>query len=200
MTYYVGTHQSQYGSGCSSYTRRYGCTWTTVVNLIINVTKGRKHPSPDYVHSLVARREETTPRTPGWSIPDAVKASARYARRSGRDEVRLIERTGIGFAGVHGWNGIKLALSRGRYVMLSGDSDRFGNNTCSGAFNGNHMIGINPRTRIHNGRRQHLINDPICRQWRWEYDAIIYSYGHKLALATGKPLQWGCSKGRVPTV
>jgi len=198
MAPYYGPHQSQYCPACSSNTRRNGCTWTTLVNNIINVSKGKKHPSPDYIHSLVRTSETTDPRTPGWSVPDAVLASERYARRAGNDALRLVNRTDIGFAGVHGWNGIQLALKNMRYVMLQGDSDRFGNNTCSGAFNGNHMIGINPRTRMHNSRRQHLINDPICRTWRWEYDSIIYSYARKL-VGTG-PLQWAASKGRVPLV
>ena len=198
--YYTGPHQSQYQDGASPVTRSAGCTWTAGTNGIDDTSGGKHVPKPDKIHSLVKKGEETNPGTPGWSLPDLEKATYRYAKAVGDMTLVCVNRTTIGFLKAYGWAGIKKAWANGRYVVLQGDSDRFGNNTCSGTFDGDHAIGISPKQRTVNGKSQHWINDGVCPSGRWEYDAIIYAYGKKLATRSGTPLRWGAFKRAVPKV
>lgn len=198
--YYTGEHQSQYGDGQSALTRRAGCTWTAGANGIDDTSGGRRSPTPDRLHSFLAKGEETSPGTPGWSMPDLEKATHRFANRVGNAGLICVNRTTSGFLGAYGWAGIKKAWANGRYVVIQGDSDRFGNNTCSGAFDGDHAIGVSPKSRIVNGKVQRWINDGICKNGRWEYEAILYAYAKKLADRSGTPLRWGAFKAPVPKV
>lgn len=198
--YYTGPHQSQYADGQSALTRRAGCTWTAGVNGIEDTSGGKNSPTPDQLHKRLARSEETSPGTPGWSLPDLEKATARFARAKGKPGLVCVDRTNSGFLDAHGWAGIKKAWANGRYVVIQGDSDRFANNTCSGDFDGDHCIGVSPKSRVVNGKLQRWINDGICKNGRWEYEAVIYAYAKKLADRTGTPLRWGAFKGRVPQV
>jgi len=196
--YYTGRHQSQYAPGESSLTRKSGCTWVAGANGIEDTSGGKKQPDGDRLHEFLKRSEETSPATPGWSMPDLEKATGRYAKAAGMSGLTCVNRTDAGFLGVHGWAGIKKAWAYGRYVVIQGDSDRFGNNTCSGAFNGDHAIGVSPKQRMVNGRPQRWINDGICPSGRWEYESIIYSYAKKLA--GSRALRWGAFKGTIPKV
>lgn len=199
--YYIGIHRSQYGPPPqSATTHTSGCTWTAGANGIDDTSGGRKKPTPDDLHSRLKRWEETSPGTPGWSMPDLEKATTRYAKSAGIPALVCADRTNSGFLGATGWAGIKKAWAYGRYVVIQGDSDRFANNTCSGAFDGDHAIGVSPKTRVVSGKRQHWIDDGICPTGRWEYDAIIYSYAKKLSARTGTPFRWGAFKGPVPKV
>jgi hypothetical protein len=107
--------------------------------------------------------EETNPGTPGWSLPDLDLAMKRlgvpFDVRSGR-----------------GWDAVLAAHNAGLYIVLQGDSDQFGNHTCSGAFDGDHAIGIRPGT--YSGRW--AIDDPICPDMRTETPAILRRYAEKL--------------------
>ncbi len=161
-------HWSQLAPTNSPITRSSGCTWTTVANGISAITAGRHNPSPDTVHAEVRRSEETDPNTPGWSIPDAVLAAKRLGHA-------LINYSG------DGWSGVLTALHSRHYVVIQGDSDQFGNWTCSGVFNGDHCIGIDgSRSRIVDGEGWHWIDDPICPEGRWERDIVIRRYAEKL--------------------
>lgn len=168
MSYYIATHWSQYADGQSAATRRFGCTWTTVANGIAAVSGGTHRPTPDTIHALVPSGQETNPQTPGWSIADAVKAMHRYGFGS------LDDRTGAG------WAQVIDALNEGQYVLLQGDSDRFGNATCSGDFDGDHCIGISPNRRTVDTHREWYINDPICPGGRWERESVLRDYAEKL--------------------
>jgi hypothetical protein len=161
-------HNSQYDPGCSDFTRQNGCTWTSLSTGIAATTGGAHEPSPDYIHSLLPRSQETDPNSPGWSIPDAVHAASRYG-------MTLVNMSG------KGWDAVLAQLANDHYVIVQGDSDQFGNGTCSGTFNGNHCIGIFPKTRIYGGYHQHWINDPICPEGRWEYDYVLERYAKKLS-------------------
>lgn len=198
--FYTGIHQSQYAAGQTALTRSAGCTWTAGANGVDDTTGGRRSPTPDRLHSFLRKGEETSPGTPGWSLPDLEKATHRYAQETGIAAAICVNRTTSGFLGAYGWAGIKKAWAYGRYVVIQGDSDRFGNNTCSGKFDGDHAIGVSPKTRMTPNGRQHLINDGICPNARWEYDSIILSYAKKLATRSGTPLRWAAFKGRVPQV
>jgi hypothetical protein len=199
--YYIGHHNSQYGPPPqSAITHTSGCTWTGLANHLETVSGGKKDPTPDDVHNRLPKNEETSPGSPGWSMPDAERASHHYATSAGMPNLVTVNRTTAGFLGAYGWNGIKKALSYDRYILVQGDSDRFADNTCSGKFNGDHCIGINPKHRIYNGRSQHWIDDGICPTGRWEYDTIIYAYAKKLADASGTPIRWCASIGKVPKV
>lgn len=110
----------------------------------------------------VARYQESNPETAGWSMPDLDLALARV---------------GVPFQNrsQEGWAALKLAHQR-HYIALQGDSDQFGNNTCSGAFNGGHCIGIHPATQ----GTKWWIDDPICKTGRWEEEAVLKRYAQKL--------------------
>ena len=163
MTLYQPRHESQYAPGCSPMTRRSGCTWTSGATGADAASGGHKDRTPDYVHGLVKLSEETNPGTPGWSLPDLALAMKRlgvpFEVRSGR-----------------GWAKVVEAHNAGLYIVLQGDSDQFGNHTCSGAFNGDHAIGIRPGT--YSGRW--AIDDPICPDMRTETPAVLERYAEKL--------------------
>jgi hypothetical protein len=116
-------HRSQYDPGSSLVTRREGCVWTTGANGIAATTGGAKHPSPDAIHDLLPRNQETSPTTPGWSLTDLAKAMGRYG-------MTFVDYTG------DGWAAVEKAHAADHYIALQGDSDQFGNSTCSGAFDG----------------------------------------------------------------
>lgn len=162
---YVNRHRSQYAPGCSTLTRREGCTWTSTANAADAATGGKVDRTPDQVHSLVPKSEETNPATPGWSLADAKKAMTKmgvpFEIRSGQ-----------------GWQRVVDAWNEGRYVVLQGDSDRFPSG-CSGDFDGDHAIGTHPAPRLVNGLRQRWINDPICPTGRWEFEYILRNYAIK---------------------
>jgi len=196
--WYIGLHRSQYGPpAVTAVTHKSGCTWTAGANGIDDTSGGKKSPTPDDLHNRLKRSEETSPATPGWSLPDLERATTRYAKSAGMPGLACVNRTNSGFLGAYGWAGIQKAWKYGRYVVIQGDSDRFSNNNCSGKFDGDHCIGVSPKSRIApDGRRQHLINDGICPTHRWEYDAIILSYAKKLA----NPIRWAAFKGSIPKV
>lgn len=167
--YYVPTpHRSQYDPDSSTSTRREGCGPTTVANGANASTGGKISKTGQQIHNLLPKYQETDPSTLGWSIPDQIKAAAKIG-------VPMENRSG------QGWSALLTALNHGLYVALQGDSDRFGNSTCSGDFDGDHDIGVSPSTRLVSGLRQHWINDPICPSGRWEYDYVIRSYAVKLS-------------------
>lgn len=167
MTLYVPIHRSQYGTGNSLVTRHSGCTWTSGANGIDAITGGRKRPTPDQIHALVSNAEESNPASPGWSMRDLVLAMSRYG-------VSLVNRSG------HGWAAVLDALFTDHYVVLQGDSDQFGNATCSGTFDGDHAIGVHPNHMLKDGVRWWWINDPICPAGRWERESVLQRYAVKL--------------------
>lgn len=160
MTYYANDHQSQYQAGASVRTRRQGCSWTSAANGADASSGGVVQRSPDAILALVTPAQETNPLTPGWSLDDIDLA---------------MRRLGVGFevrSGA-GWAGVTAALAAGLYVVLQGDSDRFGNGTCSGAFDGDHAIGVHP---ARSGPELQRIDDPICPYARWERRATLRDY------------------------
>lgn len=165
---YVQPHWYQYLATNSFVTRHSGCTWVSLANGIACITGGRYRPSPDKLHGLVLPREETSPTTPGWSLQDAKLAASRFGA------IELDDGTG------KGWSAVISALDAGQYVMLQGDSDQFGNGTCSGAFDGDHCIGVHPKSRMVGTRRQRWIDDPICPEGRWEFEDVLEHYAAKL--------------------
>jgi hypothetical protein len=197
--YYTGPHQTQYGNQ-SALTHSAGCTWTAGANGIDDTSGGKHKPTPDQLHSRLAKNLETSPGSPGWSLPDLERATYNYAKAVGNANLVCVNRTNSGFLGAYGWSGMYKAWANNRYVVIQGDSDRFGNNTCSGKFDGDHAIGVSPKRRVVSGKVQHWINDGICPTGRWEYDSIIYAYAKKLAVRSGLPLRWGAFKGGVPKI
>lgn len=174
MTYVAGRfvptpHRSQYNADSPPRTRREGCTPTTGANGANASTGGRVDLTGAQVHALIPPEQETNPHVPGWSLVDLDRAmeklvvSVPFERRSGR-----------------GWPAVVAALEAGLYVALQGDSDQFGNGTCSGVFDGDHCIGVDPATRTVNGQRQWWVNDPICPDGRWEDEATLRRYATKL--------------------
>lgn len=162
---YLNSHRSQYGADRTAITRSSGCTWTSAANGADAATGGLVALSPDEVHALVANHEETNPVTPGWSLSDVDLAMARlkvpFEIRSGR-----------------GWAAVEAALEADCGVILQGDSDRFSDATCSGAFDGDHAIFVHP-DRDAAGRQR--IADPICLAARYESRMILRLYSEKLS-------------------
>jgi hypothetical protein len=165
MTYldgfYQNPHRTQYdgvGIDVSS-----GCTWTSGTNGADAATGGKVSKTPSQVHALIPNAQETDPSTPGWSVVDLVHAMAKLG-------VPFVDRTG------KGWAAVQAAHAAGQYVVLQGVSSHFGNNTCSGAFDGNHAIGAHPATSEGNW----WTDDPICKTGRWESPAILRAYAEAL--------------------
>lgn len=182
---YLNAHDSQYEEGLSYRTRNSGCTWTSGANGADAATGGRKNPTPDQVLAKVQRYEETSPSTPGWSIADLGKAMGRL---------------GISFQNRNGgrWADVEAALDNRQYVVLQGDSDQFKNNTCSGAFDGDHAIGVHPYRAELSGLQR--IDDPICPVARLESRAVLRAYSEKLARRLGEypGLRYGVFSNQVP--
>lgn len=169
MTYYLNAHSSQYAPSALPVTRHAGCTWTSGANGIDASTGGRQKPTPDQLHAKLNPGAETNPRTPGWSLPDLATAlhtlGVPFSVRSGE-----------------GWDAAMTALREGHYLVVQGVSAEFANATCSGAFEGDHAIGVHPRTTADaQGRRSHWINDPICPAGRWERDDVLHAYARALS-------------------
>ena len=167
MTLYLNAHSSQYQAGASTATRRAGCTWASVANGIDASTGGRLRPTPDQVHALLPNAEETNPATPGWSIPDAVRAASRMG-------ITLADLTGEGFESALSF------LAQGHAILLQGDSDQFDGTSCSGAYDGDHCIHVHPRSKLEGGVRWQWVNDPICSTGRWERVSVLRRYAEKL--------------------
>lgn len=183
MTYVGGffdtAHLTQYDYAPS--TASSGCTWTAGTVGARIASGGTFTKTPDQVHELVDRQEETDPGTPGWSIPDLDRAMARA-------KVPFDNRSGQGFAAVES------AVATGHVVVIQGDSDQFSNATCSGAFNGGHAITAGPARRFVAAGEQWWIHDSICRQGRWEYKAVIKRYAQKLNMG----IRFGVFTTKVP--
>lgn len=159
--FYLNAHRSQYQTGATVRTRHQGCTWTSLANGADASTGGKVNKTPDQVVALVLPSEETNPVTPGWSLDDADLAASRL---------------GVPFEIRTGWAALKAARAAGLYLLIPGDSDRFGNQTCSGAFDGDHCIGAHPATRSDGAW---WIDDPICPTGRWELESVIRAYAEK---------------------
>ena len=183
MTLYLQPHQSQYQDGASAVTRHSGCTWTSGANGIAATTGGAKRPTPDQVHALLPNAEETNPGTPGWSIPDLVKALAKYG-------VPVEDRTGGGWTAV-------VEAHAAHYIVLQGVSAVFAGTTCSGAFDGDHAIGVHPRSKVDPaGDVWWWIDDPICTTGRWEREDVLRKY----AEALWSSIRFAAFTGVVPAV
>ena len=163
MSTYAPEHHSQFADGNSAITRSSGCTWTTLAVGADAATGGRTDRTPDEVHALVLHDEESDPSTPGWSLIDASRAMFRL-----NVPFQNLSRSG--------WAAVQNAHAKGQYVVLQGDSDQF-TSGCSGAFDGNHCIGIRPES---NGTKW-LIDDPICPAPRWEEETTLRRYAQKLS-------------------
>jgi len=159
--YYRNTHVSQYDG--SKYEHQ-NCAPASAANGLAAVSGGHTTRTGGQVRALLPRGQETNPNTPGWSIPDVDHAMAKL-------NVGFLNRSG------QGWGAVRLAHSQGYYIVLSGDSDRFSNRTCSGKFEGAHTIGVHPAT----AGTKWWIDDPICGLGRWEEEAVLKAYARKLA-------------------
>lgn len=180
---YVQPHQSQYQAGASTITRRAGCTWASGANGVAAVTGGAKQPTPDAIHALVPRAEEQFPATPGWSLPDLAKAT-------GRIGVAFVVRSG------DGWDAFIDALETGHYTVLQGDSDQFDGTSCSGAFDGDHAIGVHAKHKVELEVRWWWTDDPICSTGRWEREDVLRRYAEDLS----PTIRFGVFAQAVPAV
>lgn len=164
---YVNAHTQQTDPQWSAITNSSGCTWTSLTNGVDAVTHGERKPGPDRIHNLVKRSEEVSPSTPGWAIRDADLAMQRF---------------GLPFRNLTGgrWESVRFYHEKGLYLIVQGDSDRFGGKTCSGKFDGDHCIGIHPDSRPSDHGQEWRIDDPICNSSRWELASTIRDYAEKV--------------------
>jgi len=158
--YYAGAHRTQYDG--STYANQ-NCAPTTCANGARASTGGRVNLSGGDVRELVDRAEETNPLKPGWSLADAALAMKRKG-------VPFEIRSG-------GWPAVEKAHAAGLFVSLPGDSDVFGDATCSGAFDGDHQVGIHPGA---DALGRWPLADPICPDRRYERPAVLRAYAEKL--------------------
>lgn len=165
--YLNNPHKSQFDG---SYYQGSNCTPTSAANGINAASGGKYQPTGAKIRSLVARREEVQPSTPGWAIQDVDLAMTRHF-----PSFRFDVRSG------RGWDDVVRDHKSGLYLIAQGDSDRFSNSTCSGKFDGNHCIGVSPITKQQGGDEWWWIDDPICPIGRWERRKVIFEYMSKLA-------------------
>jgi hypothetical protein len=177
--FYAGTHRSQYdGSALASE----NCTPTSGANGARASTGGTIDRAGGQIRSLVARNEETNPATPGWSLEDLKLGMSRIS-----PSVPFEIRSG-------GWSGVVAAHDAGLFVALQGDSDQFGDGTCSGAFDGNHCVGIHPGTAA-DGTGTWPLADPICPTRRQEKPVTLRAYAEKFG---GTSFRFGVFTTPVP--
>jgi hypothetical protein len=158
--YYAGAHRTQYDG---SVLAKQNCAPTTCANGARAATGGKVNRSGGEIRALVARAEETSPATPGWSLADQDRAMTRLG-------VPFEVRSG-------GWPAVLEAHAAGLFVSLPGDSDVFGDATCSGAFDGDHSTGIH---RGADAAGNWPLADPICPDRRYEKPATLRAYAEKL--------------------
>ena len=128
--WYLNPHVTQYDGSAQA---NENCTTASGANGANAATGGKVARSGAQIRALVSRAEETNPNESGWSLPDLILAMKRLG-------VPFANRSGFG------WAEVQKAHAAGLYLVLQGDSDRFGNSTCSGAFDGDHAIGVHPAT------------------------------------------------------
>ena len=186
MTLYRPPHASQFDGTAKA---GQNCTPTSGANGANASSGGIVHLTGGQVRSELRVSEEVNPATPGWHLKDLDLAMSRIG-------VPFSIRTGSG------WSGVTSALNAGLYVALQGDSDQFGNSTCSGVFDGDHCIGVHPDR---SGTRR-WIDDPICKSGRWEEEAVLKRYAQKLwpdirfgVFTSPVPEQWPYSIGTRPS-
>jgi len=173
--YYAGRHRTQYDG---SPLAKQNCAPTTAANGSRAASGGRIDKSGGDVRALVAQSEETSPATPGWSLEDQALACRRL---------------GVAFAITGGgWVALQAAHDAGRFVSVPGDSDQFGDGTCSGAFDGDHSVGIHPGTAADG---TWPLADPICPARRQEKPSVIRAYAEKLG---GAGFRFGVFTDEVP--
>ncbi len=176
MTYYINPHISQFDGSAKQGSN---CTPAAGSNAAIAVTGGTFKHTAGWWRGLVKPSEETNPLTPGWSLQDLDLAMTRV-------------HIGFDIKGGTGWDALVNWRAQGHYIVLQGDSDQFGNSTCSGAFDGLHCIGVHPHTQNNLWR----IDDPICKAGRYESPAVIKAYAQKLHYS----ILYGITSGKVPQV
>ena len=176
MAFYQGVHRSQFdGSPLAAS----NCAPASVANGLRSTTAGRVNLTGAQVRATVARSEETNPITPGWSLEDAVRGVSRIPGAPA-----LVIRSGT-------FPDMEARRRAGHFIIAVGDSDRFPDGTCSGAFDGDHAVGLHPNGSI-------VLSDPICTAWRTETPAVIRAYAEKFA--GGPQLRWAEFVVPVPLV
>lgn len=181
-TRYVQPHVTQFDGG--KY-QSEACVPASIANGVGASTGGARRPTSAAVHAVIPKTAETDPHTAGWSEVDASRAAAKM---------------GIPYTALDSWNLLEAAHDAGHYIRVIGDSDVFADSTCSGAFNGDHSIGVHPNERVLNGVELWWIDDPICKTGRWEAKTVIKRYADKLAGRTGRPVRGGRFDTKVPLV
>lgn len=175
MTRYINPHVTQYdGSRYASA----NCTPASGANGANAATGGKVARTGAQVRAIVARDEEQNPGTPGWTLRDLDLAMTRLG-------VTFTIRSGTG------WAAAVKAHDAGYYIVIQGDSDRFADSTCSGAFDGDHCIGAHPDE---DGTGRWRIDDPICRVARYERPEVIRAYAQKFSTT----VNWGMFLPIVP--
>lgn len=162
--WYVNRHATQFDP--NDPLKSEACVPAAVRNGVDAATAGRIDKTEAYIHRLIPKSQEQFP-GPGWSLEDADRACDKlgvpFTVKSGQGVVAL-----------------RKAWDLGQYTIIQGDSDRFSDTTCSGAFNGQHAIGCHPYRHVISRVAYRWINDGICNTGRWEKEATIISYAQKL--------------------
>jgi hypothetical protein len=169
MERFEGKFRTQYDGGRQANSN---CTCASLAMMLNAVSDGAIDHTGSTVRDLVKHQEETDPTSPGWSLHDVDLAVSRIQAKGH-------------MAGIHSpapkqrnWASLKFLRAEGRGILIQGDSDRFPNTTCSGAFDGDHATYISPLNHT-DGRWR--LGDPICSKWRWETEELLRAYAEKFA-------------------
>lgn len=162
--YSIAPHQSQrqrYNPTASYRLQTEGCVPTGGANGTNTVT-GRRLDGDDVLR-LIPKAQESDPRTPGWSLEDLDRAMAKI---------------GVGFEirRGRGRNGLRAAWAADLATAIQGDSEEFNSETCSGIFNGDHLIVVFPPRKLIYGIWHRWIADSLCATGRWERESEIFAY------------------------
>jgi hypothetical protein len=176
MIFFEGKHRTQFDG---SSLAKENCTPTSGANGARASTGGKVDRSGGEVRALVKNSEESDSKTAGWSLNDLNLG---------------MQRLGVPFQIKKGkWSNVEAAIQAGLFVVLQGDSDQFGNGTCSGKFDGDHCVGLHPGVAADG---TWLLADPICPGLRREQPAILRAYAEKFA--GGEKIRFGVFTTPVP--
>lgn len=178
--YFLPPHRSQFDG---SPLANQNCTPASGADGLAATTQGRISLSGGQLRSYLPRSDETNPETPGWSLQDLAEAIRRlpatwkvpvFTPHSGP------------------WPEVMAALSAGFFIVLPGDSEEFADGTCSGAYNGDHAVGLHP---LMAANPYIELGDPICNSWRRESAAVLQRYAENLS---GPRVRYGTFASPVP--
>lgn len=167
MERFEGRFRTQYDDGPLE---TENCTPASLAMALSQVSEGRINMSGTQVRALIKKNEEVDPKSAGWALADIDLAMNRLPTKGFATSVRASKKST--------WARLVELRSEGRGIVLQGDSSKFDNTTCSGAFNGPHCVYVSP---IDDDDGDWRLGDPVCSKWRWETAKVLRAYAESFA-------------------